>query len=200
MGECAFNLSKLRDFSRGQLCGYHVAEDVERLHISNIDYTEDDRENLEIFCAELCSDYNNGFANYEAWLRPRMDARIAWELRKSAILWEFMEGEKDPWFFLAHKASWNAEEIKEYRASILIQKFQDYCDLDWQYFWVMRMAKGLPKWVADSYFDMEIIYQDRDELKPDQLGDPPHDLAWRLATNPDWEPKCRQGRPEIIKL
>ena len=36
MGECAFNLSKLRDFSRGQLCGYQVAEDVERLPIFNI--------------------------------------------------------------------------------------------------------------------------------------------------------------------
>lgn len=76
MGECAFNLSILRDFSRGQLCGYHVAEDVERFHVSNINYTENNRENLEIFCTELCSDYNNKFANYEAWLRPEIDARI----------------------------------------------------------------------------------------------------------------------------
>lgn len=42
---------------------------------------------------------------------------------------------------------------------------------------------------------MEDAYDDRDPYKIDDLGDPPRDLAWRLAVKPNWKPKYRQGRP-----
>lgn len=196
MAECAFDLSVLRDFSKPHICGYDVVEALERLHVTNL-MTEDE-EHFHEFCSELCEDYNEHRANFLAYTREGMNARAVWELRKSAILWDFMEGDKDPWFFLGHEAGKSAQEIKEYRSSILIQKFMDYEDHDWQYFWVLETAYSRD--FAYEYFDMEMAFADRDEFKPDDLGDPHMDLAWRLVPVPDYEMKCRQGRPEWMGI
>lgn len=168
--ECAFNIDLLHKFPKESLCGYHVFNDIKKYKVSNLNYSDSDTESAEIFCSELCDDYNEHRANYKSFIWDGINARVMWELRKSAILWEFMEGDIDPWFFEAHKKNWDAYDIKHYRSSILSQKFVDYEDHDWQYFWVLRFAKGIPKYVADDYFDMEKVYIDCDPYKADDLG------------------------------
>ena len=186
---CIFDFNTIHTFGK-DLHGYEVLEKIKEFGITNLKPGEAGE---HIFCSELCQDYNDHKVNFMSYLRPGMDARLVWEWRKTAILWEFMEGDKDPWFFTPQDEFWGIKEIKDYRSRVLATKFVDYEDHDWQYFWVLHTGYGSA--FAHGYFDMEIAYQDEDPYKVDDLGDPVRDLAWRLAVNPNWEPKNRQGRP-----
>lgn len=109
---CAFNLDLIYDFSK-ELTAADSFKILHDYQIKNLYETEIDKESIANFNAELIDDYFEKRANFLSYLRPGLNARIAWELRKSAILWKFMEGDKDPWFFEAHKADWGVQEIKE---------------------------------------------------------------------------------------
>lgn len=191
---CAFDIKKMTEY-QGEMHGYDIVENLERLKIKNL--MKSDKEWYHTFCSELAYDYNERKANFLAYTREGMDARVLWELRKSAILWGFMEGDIDPWFFEGHKEGWGVFDIKAYRSRVLRTKFRDYDDHDWQYFWVLDTAYGRD--YAREYFDAEMCFEDRDEFKVDDLGDPPRDLAWRLVPVSTYEMKCRQGTPEWVK-
>ena len=188
---CIFNLDTIHEFG-SNLEGWQVLEKIRDFGITNLKLEEAGE---HVLCSELCRDYNEHRANFMSYIRPGMDARVLWEWRKSAVLWNFMEGDKDPWFFKEQDESWGIRDIKDYRSRILATKFVDYEDHDWQYFWVLETAYNRD--VAYEYFDMEQAYLDGDPYKVDDLGDPPADLAWRLGVNPNYEPLNRQGRPKI---
>lgn len=185
MDECAFDLSLINNFEK-VMTAEDMANFLREKHVTNIYETSTDHECFANFNAELVKDYWACRANPESYVKDGINARVVWELRKSAILWDFMDGEKDPWFFEAHKAAWGVKEIKEYRADIMRTKFVDYIDRDWQYFWVTRF--GLKDW-KDIRIDAELLFADGDPDKPDELGDPIRDLAWRLVPVDSYKPK-----------
>lgn len=191
---CAFDLKAMQDYD-GIMRGFEVVDHFKRLNIKNINWENEGR--YQMFCSIFADDYNEHRANFLAYAKEGMNARVLWELRKSAILWDFMEGSKDPWFFEGHKEGWNKYQIKEYRSNVLGTKFRDYEDHDWQYFWVIDLWYGRD--FAYDYFDPEMCFEDGDPYKIDDLGDPPRDLAWRIVPVRSYTPKCRQGTPEWVK-
>lgn len=168
MTECAFDLTLINDFSQ-PMTAIDMANLLREKQVKNIYETETDHECFANFNSELIKDYWAGRANPASYIREGMNARILWELRKSAILWQFMGDHTNAWFFEARQANQGVKEIKEYRASIMRTKFVDYIDKDWQYFWVVYL--GVPNW-KDIRIPAETLFADGDLDKPDEFGDP----------------------------
>lgn len=190
MAESAFNWELLGDFSQpyDHMFFYNL---IEEYHITNLaPPTEYDHPARETLAYQLYWDYKVKLCNALGYIRDGMNARLLWELRKSGVLRNFM-GEENKYFFDNHLVTMNDQEIKKCRSKVLIQKFMDYEDHDWQYFWVLKRAL-----TKEQQEDFEIVgeqlFADCDPLKSDDLGDPIRDFVWATAPIPIYTPIIRR--------
>lgn len=188
MNESAFKVELIGDFSRK----YTVKDFYKAifdLHITNVGgYAENDKSCYEAIAFHLYTDYERKICNAFSYLKDGLNARVLWELRKSAALWHYFEDGRFNWFYEEHLESWGVKEIKEYRSKILATKFEDYEDKDWQYFWPAKMSMGTEE-AYNFMIDGEPIFADCDPLKPDELGDPIADNAWSVFPVKSYKPK-----------
>lgn len=164
--------SKLRNFSKKKTFKSIYKDIEERYKITNI--CDDDGESLYYLCATLLEDYNMKRANYESYIEVGMNARFMMELRRNAIL-IMGEGLED--FYEKHRYCETLEDIKNLRIEYLKHANEEYIDLNWQYYYVVKINLGRKK-TEGFIFDFESCYADGN---------------WRKQTNPqDYETEFRR--------
>lgn len=109
-----------------------VVDDLSEVYkITNI--ADDDSYNF--IAEELYYDYIKERANYKAYIKEGMDARILMEVRKSAII--PLAGQMLR-IYDVHSDCETVEDIKAVRTRELKFLNSDYDDADWQYYAVIR--------------------------------------------------------------
>lgn len=181
------DFSILRDFPK-TITLDDVSDDFDRYKITNImDETQADYEEYRYYLEEaLYDDYTNQRANYMSYIEPGMDARFMMELRKSAIL--PITDEKLIGFYGKHAQCKSIEEIKGLRVEYLKFLNDDYQDLDWQLYMLLRYCwknRG-----SDIVIDYECCFKDGDytrmrnpiHYRADFLAQhlPPERLKWMV--------------------
>lgn len=154
---------KLFDFSEKGVGAQSIYDDLQRLKITNII----DEYYMMTLAEYLESDYYNKRANYKAYIEGGMNARILMNLRKSALI--HVEGSVlFPDFYIDHCKCETVQDIRNLRIKYLKFLNEDYMDLDWQVYTLIRMCWGATP--DDTTLELEAGYVDGD---------------WRLQMNPE---------------
>lgn len=157
--------NKLKDFSKKKSFD-DVVEDVSvKYKITNILEDEPFNEYLYGICEALFVDYDREIANYEAYIEPNMNARMLMELRRNAII---KVDQEFYFFYRDHCTCETIEDIRNLRIDFIKRFNEDYKDLNWQYYLLMKQLLG--KKGEGFCFDFEECYADGD---------------YRLQTNPN---------------
>lgn len=138
-------------------------------HLGNL-RTDDEFVEPEV-CMAVRDDYNFGMANFEAYIQPGMDARLFFELRKSALL-PFGDGE----FYSLHGVCRTVSDVRDLRIRYMKRYLAGYEDWDWQYNILIRYIWGSER-TKNWSFNFEWVFGDRDMAKQTYMEDYPQDFA-----------------------
>lgn len=172
------NPALVKNFSKKKTMESVLDDVLNKYKITNI-LDDEDGEASWYICKALYDDYEIGRANYEAYIEEGMNARMLMELRKSAVFFVSEDGNKYFYTGLGVCETW--QEVREFRKKYFQQYNEDYQELDWQYYYLVKTVCG--KFSKDFYFDYEACFADGDWRKETKVED--YELGWFNAHVPE---------------
>ncbi len=154
----------LHDFKKQKTLDDVITDIMDIYKIQNI--SNDDNESVYYICKALYDDYAMQRANYTSYIEKEMDARVLMELRKSAVLPMDIDLYD---FYSKHCECENQADIKQFRTQYLKFLNEDYADLDWQYYYLVKNT--LKRKSKGFFFDYETCFADGDYKKQSSIED-----------------------------
>ena len=144
------NPSLVKDFT-SKYCIGQYANLIRSYKLTNINGDEAFNE----LCHILYADYLYGRANIMGYAEKGMNLRMLAELRKSAVL----DVAPDTYYFYTDLAQFNTwKEVRNYRMRFFQRFNQDYLELGWQYYYLVKYM--LNKKAENFVFDFESLFAD----------------------------------------